>query len=217
MPFLCSYISLDDNGQIYLRLHESTKSLPPICWGSRKLHVHYNSCTPTNELTMDCYVLKFVGPKPALGVSRRDIQRTIRCWLVNQLWIWWQGLGDTQRQAWELILGHFLGAKARFLSFNRTQFRAVTGLLTGHNTLRRHLHLMGLSDSPLCRRCRAGDETSTHILCACEVLATLRHAYQGSFLKSEDIKKSISLGAIWNFHKTTGLPLIDTGHNGPVD
>ena len=46
-----------------------------------------------------------------------------------------------------------LGAKARFLSFNRTHSVAVTGLLTGHNTLRRHLHLLGLLDSPLCTGC----------------------------------------------------------------
>jgi hypothetical protein len=68
-----------------------------------------------------------------------------------------------------------------FLSFNRTQSRAVTGLLTGHNTLRRHLHLLGLSDSPLCRRCRAQDKTLAHILCECEALASLRHMYLGSF------------------------------------
>ena len=37
-----------------------------------------------------------------------------------------------------------MDAKARFLSFNRTQSRALTGLLTGHNTLRRHLHQIGL-------------------------------------------------------------------------
>jgi len=99
-----------------------------------------------------------------------------------------------------------LGARARFLSFNRTQSRAVTGLLTGHYTLRRHLHLPGLMDSPLCRRCRAEEETSTHILCECEALASLRHAYPGSFfLEPEDIK-SISLGVIWNFSKVTGLP-----------
>jgi len=55
---------------------------------------------------------------------------------------------------------------------------------------------MGLSDSPLCRRCGAEDETSVHILCECEALASLRHTYLGSFfLEPEDIK-SISLGAI---------------------
>jgi hypothetical protein len=95
--------------------------------------------------------------------------------------------------------------KVRFLSFNRTQSRAVTGLLTGHNTLTRHLHLIGLSDSPLCRRCGAEDETSAHILCECEALASLRRVYLGSFcLEPEDIK-SVSLGAILNFSKATGL------------
>jgi hypothetical protein len=132
-----------------------------------------------------------------LGVSRQDIQRRIRCWLVNQHWVWWQVLGDTQKQARELILGPCLGTKARFLSFNRTQSRAVTGLLTGHNTLRRHLYLMGLSDSPLCRRCRAGDETSTHVLCKCDALASLRHAYLGScLLELEDMQEYKSGGQL---------------------
>jgi hypothetical protein len=49
-------------------------------------------------------------------------------------------------------------------------------------------------------------ETSAHILCEYEALASLRHAYLGSFfLEPEDIK-SINLGAIWNFSKVTGLP-----------
>jgi hypothetical protein len=38
-----------------------------------------------------------------------------------------------------------------------------------------------------------------------EALASLRHTYLGSFiLDPEDIKK-LSLGAIWNFAKGTGL------------
>jgi len=72
--------------------------------------------------------------------------------------------------------------------------------------MRRHLHLLGLLDSPLCRKCGVKEETSTHILCECEVLASLRHAHLGSFfLEPEDIK-SISVGAIWGFGKATGLP-----------
>jgi hypothetical protein len=106
----------------------------------------------------------------------------------------------------ELISGPCLGAKARFLSFNRTQSRAVTGLLTGHNTLRRHFHLLGLLDSPLCGRCGVKEETSAHILCECEALASFRHAYLGSFfLEPEDIK-SISLGPSVTLAKVTGLP-----------
>jgi hypothetical protein len=81
----------------------------------------------------------------------------------------------------------------------------VTSLLTGHNTLRRHLYLLGLLDSPLCRGCGVKEKNSAHVLCECEALASLRHMYLGSFfLEPEDIK-SIGLGAIWNFGKATGL------------
>jgi len=117
-----------------------------------------------------------------LRVSRQDIWRKISRWLVNQHCARWWGLGDTQRQARELISGPFLSAKARLLSFNRTQSRAVTGLLTGYNTLRRHLHLLGLPDSPLCRRCGVKEETSAHSLYECEALASFRHTYLGSFI-----------------------------------
>jgi len=92
------------------------------------------------------------------------------------------------------------------MTFNRIQSRVVTGLLTGHNTLRRHLYLLGLLDSPSCRKCGVGEETSAHILCDCEALASLRHVYLGSFfLEPEDIR-SLGLGAIWNYGKVAGLP-----------
>jgi len=144
------------------------------------------------------------------------MRRRIRLWLVNQHWVWWRSLGNTQRQTRELISGPCPGAKAKFLSFNRTQSRAVTGLLAGHSKLRRHLHLMGLSESPLCRRCGAEDETSTYTLCECEALASLRYAYLGSFCLDPEDVQSFSLGAIWNFSEGTGLPWIDMGHKGPV-
>jgi len=48
-------------------------------------------------------------------------------------------------------------------------------------------------------------KTSVHILCECEALASLRHAYLGSFfLDLEDIRV-LGRGAIWNFAKGTGL------------
>ena len=158
-----------------------------------------------NELARGGSVLGFLGLEPTLGVSRREIEKRLSNWLVNQHWERWQGLGDTQRQARELISGPSLSAKAKFLSFNRTQARAVTGLLTRLNNLRRHLRLLGLVDSPMCRRCGMEGETSAHIHCECEALASLRHVYLGSFLALEDIK-SLSLGAIHDFSKVTGFP-----------
>jgi len=65
---------------------------------------------------------------------------------------------------------------------------------------------MGLSASPLCRRCGAEDETWSHIRCECEALASLIHAYLGFFFLDPEDVKIISLGAIWKCGKGTGLP-----------
>jgi hypothetical protein len=64
---------------------------------------------------------------------------------------------------------------------------------------------MVLSNSPLCRRCGAEDETSAHILCECKALVSLRHVYLGSFFLDPEDFKSINLGDNWNFSKGTGL------------
>jgi hypothetical protein len=109
------------------------------------------------------------------------------------------------RQAQELILGPNTAARTELMSFNRAQSRAVIGLLTGHNTLRRHLHIMGLVDSPLSRKCWAGEETSAHVLCECEAVATLRHVYLGSFFLDPENVRDLSLRAIWHFFRRTGL------------
>ena len=102
--------------------------------------------------------------------------------LASLVIVWqWCGLGTNQRQAWKRILGASLNTKTRLLSFNRTHSKVVIGLRTRHNTLRRHLHLMGLTVSLFCRRCGAEDENSAHILCECEALASLRHTHPGSF------------------------------------
>jgi len=91
--------------------------------------------------------LRFLGPEPALGVSRRDLQKRLGRWLINQHGAQWRGLGYTQGQALEFIFGPSLDTRAKFMTFNKIQSRVVTGLLTGHNTLRRHLYLPGLLDS----------------------------------------------------------------------
>jgi hypothetical protein len=105
----------------------------------------------------------------------------------------------------ELISGPNLAIAARLLSFNRTQSRAVIDLLTGHNTLRRHLHVRGLSANPTCGKCGTEEETSVHILCECGALASLRHRYLGSFFLNPEDVRVLGVGAIWNFAKGMGL------------
>jgi len=105
----------------------------------------------------------------------------------------------------ELISGPILVTGARLLSFNKTQTRAVIGLLTGHYTLRRHLHVMGLSNDPACRKCGTEDKTSVQILCECKALASLRHKYLGSFFLDPVDIWVLGVRVIWKFIKGTGL------------
>jgi len=60
---------------------------------------------------------------------------------------------------------------------------------------------MGLIGIPNCKKCQAEEETSTHVLCECEGLAALRHAYLGSFVLDPEDIRSLNLKAIWNFIK----------------
>jgi hypothetical protein len=128
-----------------------------LCWVPGHAGVRGNETA--DRLARSGSASGFVGPEPALGVSKRDLGSKIGRWLLNQHQRRWQDLGRS-RQARELILGRNWGTRAKFLSLNREQSRVVTG----HNTLCRHLHLMGLRDSPLCRKCAVKDETSAHIL-----------------------------------------------------
>jgi hypothetical protein len=107
---------------------------------------------------------RFTGSEPFLGVSRQNIRRKIKNWIEKQYLALWRGPCGTQRQARELISGPNLAIGARLLSFNRTQSRAVIGLLTGQNTLKRHLHVMGLSNDPTCRKCGTLERGSCNLV-----------------------------------------------------
>jgi hypothetical protein len=124
----------------------STRHIMGLFWVSGHTGVRGNEIA--DRLARSGSGQRFTGPEPFLGVSRQNIRRQMKSWVEKQHLALWHGPCGTQRQAWELISGPNLAIGAQLLSFNRTQSRAVIGLLTGHNTLTRHLHVMGLSDDP---------------------------------------------------------------------
>ena len=173
----------------------------------------------SDGLTREGTVHQFVWLEPALGVSRQITIRKTKHRIHSQRVALWWVLTSIQRQAQKLISDPVSTAKIRPLSFNRIRFRVVTGLLAGRDTLRRHRYIMGLIGIFLCRRCGAEKETSAHVLFEREALVALWYTYLCSFsLDPEDIK-SLSLGAVWNFIKGTGLPWFGhqfKGHKGQV-
>jgi hypothetical protein len=94
---------------------------------------------------------------PPPGVSRHNIRRKIKPWVENQPCCSVVPVVHRDR------LGPDMATRARLLSFSRTQSRVVIGLLTGRNTLRRHLYTMGLSNNPTCRKWGTEEEASGHI------------------------------------------------------
>jgi hypothetical protein len=75
------------------------------------------------------------------------------------------------------------------LNLSRNKLRIMTGLLTGHCHLKGHLFKLGLVNSPECNRCKQASETTLHVLCDCEALATLRFRYLGHhFMKPGDFE-----------------------------
>jgi hypothetical protein len=178
-----------------------------------------------DKLARDDSVQRFVGPEPFLGVSRQNIRKT-RDWLENQHLVLWHGPCSTQRQARELTSGPDLATRAQLLSFNRTLPRVVIGLLTGHNTLRKctntHTHTYiyiynGLSNNPICRKCGIQEETSVHILCECEALASLIHTWVPSFWTLGIVGNYIE-GPSGTLPKEKGFSNLvqNMGHKGPV-
>jgi ribosomal protein L40E len=85
--------------------------------------------------------------------------------------------------------------------------------------MKRYLCVMGLTESPLCRRCGARKETSARVLRTCEALVTLRHHYLGSFsLDPEDVR-NLALESSWVFIKGQNCHDLDfssKGHKVPV-
>jgi ribonuclease HI len=65
----------------------STEYVVELYWIPEHAGVQGNEIA--DELARDSSALKFVGPELALEVSRQDIRRRIRRWLVNHHWVWW--------------------------------------------------------------------------------------------------------------------------------
>jgi hypothetical protein len=60
--------------------------------------------------------------------------------------------------------------------------RVVKSFLTAHNTHRRHLYIIRLTDISLRRKCGTKQGTSAYVLYECKVLVTLIHTWLGPFL-----------------------------------
>lgn len=62
----------------------------------------------------------------------------------------------------------------RLLNLDRQDLKTMMGTITGHAPLNKHLHTIGMTDSPLCRGCFVTEETAAHVILECEAVAPQR-------------------------------------------
>ena len=119
----------------------------------------------------------YPAPEPLLPVRESVINSEIRKWM-NDMWQrrWKSSTQYTQTKFWVPRPRIMNNAPAVHLS--RQMLRSLTGIITGHIAVRKHLHNLGVYPSPLCD---CGEvESVIHILtdCPLHIMIRLLHLRQ---------------------------------------
>jgi hypothetical protein len=91
---------------------------------------------------------------------------------------------------------------------SKLRLRAVVGLLTGHISLRAHLHKHGHTEGQECRLCGYEKEDSVHIVCDCPVLACKRYRIWGSMLLKPEDLEIVMVSSLLSLVANTGLGIV---------
>ena len=76
-------------------------------------------------------------------------------------------------------------------------------MITGHATLKYHLHKMKIEDDAICPNCWEGDETVEHFICDCPAFMWARQQTFGQrFLDSQDLR-TLKYDVLLEYIKTT--------------
>ena len=145
----------------------------------------------------------FFGPEPVVGISTTVCRSLIRKWIERQHLQRWRDLRDC-RQARELVDRPRSGFTKELLNLPKKTVSMLVGLLTGHNTLNRHLTVIGIQQESKCTFCGEAAETSLHFLGRCPAWGSQRFKYMGAhYLEPQDIRVQ-TLSSLVSFAKGTG-------------
>ena len=96
------------------------------------------------------------------------------------------------------------GVTRRLLNLPRKTVSMLIGVLTGHNTLNRHLSVMRIQQESECLACNEADETSLHYLGCCPAWGAQRYKHLGAYyLEPKDLRAQ-HLDSLVSFIRGTG-------------
>ena len=145
-----------------------------------------------------------IGPEPAFGISAEVARGLIRDVTSRKHKEYWQSIYG-QRQAKVFLRRPIAERAGQLLDLSRNQLQILTGLLTVHCHLNRHLCKLGLVDNPVCGRCKQAFERALHVVCHREALVALRFRHLSQhFLEPPDCD-DIAVSRILHFVQSAGL------------
>lgn len=120
-----------------------------------------------------------MGPEPIVPLPFGYLRNLVRKRTSDKHHKLWTDHGECRqaKEALPSIDGRFT---KKVLRLTKQQLRKVTAVTTGHGSFNKHLYVIGVTDSPLCRACMEEDETAAHLLQSCPVVADYRAKYFGN-------------------------------------
>ena len=146
----------------------------------------------------------YTGVEPPCGIGYGNAKYAIKNGKRQDHLKHWDGIKNQKHSK------NYLGTPDKnrakqLLLLERDQVRILTGLLTGHCQLRKHMHKMGLATEPFCRKCGKAEESAHHILSECEALVRARLIHLGDFILEPKEFTLISPTKTLGFIKDSGV------------
>ena len=142
------------------------------------------------------------GPTPLIPVANNTNTNLIKEWGNTLHQKNWEHRADCrQTKLFIKQIGTKLGRE--ITSYNRSNIRILTQIITGHANLQRHRSIMGIEDDPTCPKCGDTEETSYHYLMECPYYNKIRHSiFMFQILDKRDLPY-INLSDILSFVRRT--------------
>lgn len=145
------------------------------------------------------------GPEPAIGIPlgavKGEVKRLLHQWHSEH----WRESPRMESAKAFLSKGPSKHEAHCLLNMSKHDIRIVTGLVTGHCQMRKHLSRMKLVDEDICRGCGEAEETPIHVLCHCEAFVTLRRSILGAEKLNQEQLVEIPYRKLLDFIKDTEL------------
>ena len=101
--------------------------------------------------------------------------------------------------------GYNLKRTSELMLLNREKVRIVTGFLTGHCKLGKHLRQLGIIEEGICRFCGDGAESPLHLLQDCVAIIPQRWKHLRALYPTAAQLRTLKLDQILSFLKELKL------------